>query len=52
MDPLAEAYGKLTLNENGKIDPEVIEKSVTQTRKFLIDIALASILLMLFSMVQ
>lgn len=52
MDPLAEAYGRLNLSENRKIDPEVIEKAITQTRKFLIDIALASILLMLFSMIQ
>ncbi len=48
MDPLAEAYGKLKLEDTGKIDPQIKEKSITETRIFLIEITIATLCFSLF----
>ena len=45
MDPLADAYGKLKLEDTGKIDPQIKEKSITETRIFLIWVTIAALLL-------
>jgi hypothetical protein len=49
MDPLVEAYSKLKVEEKGRIDPEVKEKSITETRIFLVEITMASIGLLIYS---
>lgn len=50
MDPLADAYGRLTPEDKGQIDPEVREKAIKETRVFLIEITLASIIMLVFSL--
>lgn len=49
MDPLVDAYSSLSLSDKGKINPEVREKSIKETRKFLIEICLACIFLLIVS---
>lgn len=46
MDPLADEYSKLSLSDKGKINPEVRETSIRETRKFLIEVCLACIFIL------
>lgn len=51
MDPLNEAYTKLTIEDKGKIDPAVKEKAITDTRAFLVEVAIASVILLIISVI-
>jgi hypothetical protein len=42
MDPLVDAYSKLSPEDKGKIGPEVRDHAIKETRKFLIEIVLVS----------
>jgi hypothetical protein len=44
MDPLASAYQQLDADKGERIDPSVMEVAKTETRKFLIEIALSTFL--------
>ena len=52
MDPLAEAYVKLKLKDAGKIDPQIKEKSITETRIYLIDVTIAALCLLALGFLQ
>jgi hypothetical protein len=52
MDPLVDAYSGLTLSDKGRIDPAVREKSLVETRKFLIEVGLSAILMLVVSRIQ
>ena len=49
MDPLADAYRKLNADKGEEIAPEVMAKAVTETRKFLIELALSATGLLVLS---
>jgi len=46
MDPLVEAYAKLDSSKGEVVEAAIMEKSVVETRKFLIEIGLSSLLLL------
>ena len=52
MDPLAEAYGKLKLEDAGKTDLQIKEKSITETRIFLIEVTIAALFLVVFGFLR
>ena len=45
MDPLVDEYRKLDKKEEGKINPEVMQKSIHETRVFLVEVAMSAVLL-------
>ena len=49
MDPLVDEYKKLELKDKGRIDPEVMQKSVYETRIFLVEVAVSAVSLFLIS---
>ena len=49
MDPLVDEYRKLGPKDQGKINPEVMKKSVHETRIFLVEVALSAVLLFVVS---
>lgn len=50
MDPLVDEYRRLKPEAKGKIDPKVMENSIAETRKFLVEISLASFFLLTLSL--
>ena len=49
MDPLADAYGQLDADKGEQVDPVIMEKAITDTRKFLIELSLSAVALLTLS---
>lgn len=52
MDPLVEAYQKLDISKHERVDQQAMEIAKTETRKFLIEIALSAFLLFVLSTIN
>lgn len=49
MDPLVDEYRKLSPADQGRINPEVMKKSIHETRVFLVEVALSAVILFVVS---
>lgn len=52
MDPLVDAYSKLSPEDKGRIDPEIRDDAIKETRKFLVEVVLVSGVLLFVSLAR